>query len=93
MPGLSGLQVQQRLNERGDELPVIFMTGHGDVPMAVAALKAGAAIASGRDEPFYRAKQQSADYAIRQWLPVGRAQLAVIDAGMASLAAFDAAAH
>lgn len=42
MPGLSGLQVQQRLNERGDELPVIFMTGHGDVPMAVAALKAGA---------------------------------------------------
>ncbi|MFC2990938.1 MULTISPECIES: response regulator transcription factor [Halomonas] len=42
MPGLSGLQVQQRMNERGDELPVIFMTGHGDVPMAVAALKAGA---------------------------------------------------
>ncbi|MGR4069093.1 response regulator transcription factor [Billgrantia sp. C5P2] len=42
MPGLSGLQVQQRLNERGDTVPVIFMTGHGDVPMAVAALKAGA---------------------------------------------------
>ncbi|WP_111412623.1 response regulator transcription factor [Billgrantia lactosivorans] len=42
MPGLSGLQVQQRLNERGDSAPVIFMTGHGDVPMAVAALKAGA---------------------------------------------------
>lgn len=42
MPGLSGLQVQQRLIERGLELPVIFMTGHGDVPMAVQALKAGA---------------------------------------------------
>ena len=42
MPGLSGLQVQQRLNERDDAPPVIFMTGHGDVPMAVAALKAGA---------------------------------------------------
>ncbi|MCE8023432.1 response regulator transcription factor [Billgrantia aerodenitrificans] len=42
MPGLSGLQVQQRLLERGDIAPVIFMTGHGDVPMAVAALKAGA---------------------------------------------------
>ena len=42
MPGLSGLQVQQRLNERGDTTPVIFMTGHGDVPMAVSALKAGA---------------------------------------------------
>ncbi|MGQ4877659.1 response regulator transcription factor [Billgrantia sp. LNSP4103-1] len=42
MPGLSGLQVQQRLNERGNPAPVIFMTGHGDVPMAVAALKSGA---------------------------------------------------
>ncbi|XKE44346.1 response regulator [Halomonas organivorans] len=42
MPGLSGLQVQQRLVERGDASPVIFMTGHGDVPMAVTALKAGA---------------------------------------------------
>jgi alkylation response protein AidB-like acyl-CoA dehydrogenase len=61
--------------------------------MGQAALKASAAIASGRDEPFYRAKRQSADYAIRQWLPVGRAQRAVIEAGMASLAAFDAAAH
>ena len=61
--------------------------------MGQAALKASAAVAAGRDEPFYRAKQQSADYAIRQWLPVGRAQRAVIEAGMASLAAFDAAAH
>lgn len=42
MPGLSGLQVQQRLIERGVTVPIIFMTGHGDVPMAVAALKAGA---------------------------------------------------
>ncbi|MFP4137207.1 MAG: response regulator transcription factor [Halomonas sp.] len=42
MPGLSGLQVQQRLGEREHAPPVIFMTGHGDVPMAVAALKAGA---------------------------------------------------
>ncbi|MCL7940558.1 response regulator [Halomonas sp. ATCH28] len=42
MPGLSGLQVQQRLNELEHAPPVIFMTGHGDVPMAVSALKAGA---------------------------------------------------
>ncbi|WP_416139981.1 acyl-CoA dehydrogenase [Halomonas sp. HK25] len=66
--------------------------------MGEAALAASAAIAEGRDEPgrpdpFYQAKCQSADYAIRQWLPVGRAQRAVIEAGMASLAAFDAAAH
>lgn len=42
MPGLSGLQVQQRLNELEHAPAVIFMTGHGDVPMAVSALKAGA---------------------------------------------------
>jgi len=43
MPGLSGLQLQQRLTAGGWTLPVIFMTGHGDVPLAVRALKAGAA--------------------------------------------------
>jgi two-component system response regulator FixJ len=43
MPGLSGLELQQRLNEQGAEIPIIFITGHGDVPMAVAAMKSGAA--------------------------------------------------
>ena len=43
MPGLSGLELQQRLNEQRAEVPVIFITGHGDVPMAVNAMKAGAA--------------------------------------------------
>ena len=43
MPGLSGLELQQRLNERGAEIPIIFITGHGDVPMAVTAMKSGAA--------------------------------------------------
>lgn len=42
MPGMSGLQVQQQLVEHRAALPVIMMTGHGDVPMAVAALKNGA---------------------------------------------------
>jgi two-component system, LuxR family, response regulator FixJ len=42
MPGLSGLELQQRLNERRAETPMIFITGHGDVPMAVTAMKAGA---------------------------------------------------
>lgn len=42
MPGLSGLQVQQALLDQQDTRPIIMMTGHGDVPMAVAALKAGA---------------------------------------------------
>ncbi|HEY9182500.1 MAG TPA: response regulator transcription factor [Gammaproteobacteria bacterium] len=43
MPGLSGLELQQRLNEQGAEIPIIFITGHGDVPMAVTAMKSGAA--------------------------------------------------
>lgn len=42
MPGMSGLQVQQQLVDRHASLPIIMMTGHGDVPMAVAALKNGA---------------------------------------------------
>jgi two-component system response regulator FixJ len=43
MPGLSGLELQQRLNEQRCEIPIIFITGHGDVPMAVTAMKSGAA--------------------------------------------------
>ena len=42
MPGMDGLQVQEALNERGVALPVIIMTGHGDVTLAVQAMKAGA---------------------------------------------------
>lgn len=42
MPGLSGLELQQELNRRGESLPIIFITGHGDVPMAVSAVKKGA---------------------------------------------------
>ncbi len=42
MPGMSGLELQRRLVDRGFALPVLIVTGHGDVPMAVEALKAGA---------------------------------------------------
>lgn len=42
MPGMSGLECQERLNEHGIDLPVIFLTGHADVPSAVRALKGGA---------------------------------------------------
>jgi two-component system response regulator TtrR len=40
--GITGLELQQELNRRGDGLPIIFITGHGDVPMAVNAVKSGA---------------------------------------------------
>ena len=43
MPGMSGLDLYARLRARASTLPVIFITGHGDVPMAVSALKQGAA--------------------------------------------------
>src|SRR5580700_1954162 len=43
MPDLDGLALQRRLTDLGVTLPLIVMTGHGDVPIAVAALKAGAA--------------------------------------------------
>ncbi len=42
MPGLSGLQLQAHLSQSGSALPVIFLTGHGDVAMSVRAVKAGA---------------------------------------------------
>src|SRR5471030_2563476 len=42
MPGLDGLALQRELKSRGIGLPVIVITGHGDVPMAVEAMKAGA---------------------------------------------------
>jgi FixJ family two-component response regulator len=42
MPGMSGLELQQQLARMGNSLPIIFITGHGDVPMAVEAMRQGA---------------------------------------------------
>jgi FixJ family two-component response regulator len=42
LPGISGLEFQQQFDELGIRLPVIMMTGHGDIPMSVRAMKAGA---------------------------------------------------
>ena len=42
MGGLSGIELQAELSRRGEEIPIIFLTGHGDVPMAVEAVKKGA---------------------------------------------------
>jgi FixJ family two-component response regulator len=43
MPGLSGLDLQRELARQGREIPIIFVTAHGDIPMTVKAMKAGAA--------------------------------------------------
>jgi two-component system, LuxR family, response regulator FixJ len=42
MPGMSGMELQQQLNLRGAVIPVIFISGHGDIPMAVEAMQQGA---------------------------------------------------
>ncbi len=42
LPGMSGLELQEYLNGRNIEIPIVFVTGHGDVPAAVSALKGGA---------------------------------------------------
>ena len=42
MPGMDGLEVQETLRQQGVTLPIIIMTGHGDVPLSVRAMKAGA---------------------------------------------------
>jgi FixJ family two-component response regulator len=42
LPGMSGLEVQSKLNEAGTRIPIIFITSHGDIPMTVQAMKSGA---------------------------------------------------
>ena len=42
LPGLSGLDLQRELSQSGEQIPIVFLTGHGDIPMSVRAMKAGA---------------------------------------------------
>jgi two-component system response regulator FixJ len=42
MPGMSGLELQEYLTQKGIEIPIVFVTGHGDIPTAVSAIKGGA---------------------------------------------------
>lgn len=58
MPGMDGLEVQHALKEAGVSLPVIIMTGHGDVPLSVKAMKAGAV--DFIEKPFEKAALLSA---------------------------------
>ena len=73
MPGMDGLEVQQSLQEKGVALPVIIMTGHGDVGLAVKAMKAGAVdfiekpfdkddLLSSLDEGFRRLSRKEATH-------------------------------
>ncbi|MEM1451811.1 MAG: response regulator [Planctomycetota bacterium] len=42
MPGIDGLDLQRELSERGVDAPIVFLTGHGDIPMSVSAMRGGA---------------------------------------------------
>lgn len=42
MPGMSGLELQEEMTRRGIDLPILFLSGHGDISMAVSTLKRGA---------------------------------------------------
>ena len=64
LPGLSGLDLQKRMADAGIEIPIIFITGHGDIPMTVQAMKAGAVeflTKPFRDQDLLDAIQQALD--------------------------------
>jgi len=64
MPGLSGLDLQRDLSEANIHIPIIFITGHGDIPMSVRAMKAGAVeflTKPFRDQDLLDAIQQALD--------------------------------
>ena len=71
LPGLSGLDLQQELAEAGIEIPIIFITGHGDIPMSVRAMKAGAV--EFLTKPF---REQDLLDAMRQAIKRDRASIA-----------------
>jgi two-component system response regulator FixJ len=79
MPDIDGLEVQKRLAETGIALPIIMLTGHGDVALAVRAIKAGAL--EFLEKPFERASLLEAiDQALAQSNRNDRAQLAETEA-------------
>lgn len=79
MPDMDGLEVQARLSGQGISLPIVMLTGHGDVTLAVRAIKAGAV--EFLEKPFERtALLQAIDLALDKAARAGREQVAAADA-------------
>ena len=74
MPELDGLELQRRLNHQGILIPIIFLTGHGDIPLAVRAIKAGATDFLGK--PVDAARLISAVCAALRLAEIRRQQIA-----------------
>ena len=78
LPGSSGLDLQEELARNGAQLPIVFITGHGDIPMTVRAMKAGAIeflTKPCRDEDLLRAVEE----AIHRSLPVERVRISAAE--------------
>ncbi len=102
MPGMSGLSLQDELARRRLRLPIVFMTGHGDVPMAVEAIKKGAVdfiekpyrdedlLARVRQALDVDAKQREADAALKSLTPREREVLDHLLAGRTGRATAEA---
>lgn len=88
LPGLNGLDLQARMNAAGTDLPIIFITGHGDIPMSVRAMKAGAAeflTKPFRDDELLAAVEQALARSAAQ--QARKAELAALKRRYASLTA------
>ena len=86
MPELDGILLQERLTHQGILLPIVFLTGHGDVPMSVRAMKAGAVdflIKPVNDDDLLRAVKAALDTAARHWQDI--AMVATLASRYASL--------
>ena len=81
LPGLSGLDLQRELTKRGSRIPVIFITGHGDIPMSVRAMKAGAV--EFLTKPFHeRALIDAIAHALKQAAQRSRTRKTAVDAAV-----------
>ena len=91
MPGMSGLDLHDRLRERGVHLPIVYMSGHGDVALAVQAMQRGAV--SFLEKPFAEeALEQALRRAFEAPLPPAQAAMATATTATTATAAPDAAA-
>ena len=79
LPGLSGLDLQRELTKRGSKIPIIFVTGHGDIPMSVRAMKAGAV--EFLTKPFHeRALLDAIEHALKEAAQRSTARKTAVDA-------------